>query len=233
MTVVALIPARLDSTRLPRKQLREIAGRPMIDYLAARMAAVPAVDEVAVATTDRPIDDELASWADRMDVGCYRGDLADVLGRLTAAADAFDADVVVRANGDNPLLAPEVTAAGLGALKRAGDEYVTGKNMFTGIPVGLGPGIIETDTLVRLSEVATAPYHREHVTTYVFENPDEFDWSPIPVESGWIARELSLTVDTAEQFEYAAETVDRLPGGQSGEWSVKDIIAAAEEVDGT
>lgn len=228
--VVALIPARLDSTRLPRKQLRLIDEQPMIDYLSARMQAVPEIDEVILATTDREVDIPLVEWAENVGIRCYRGSLEDVLGRLTGAAQTEDADIVVRANGDNPLLSPEVTSIGIQAIQNQGHEYVTGKNRFTGLPIGIGPGIIKTETLSRLENLSTDSYLREHVTPYLFENPGEFNWAPIPVQETWIQRNLSLTVDTKREFEFVDSVIKNLPDNPPETWTVEEIIRTAEEL---
>lgn len=228
--VVAAIPARLDSSRLPQKHLREMANRRMIDYLADRMSAVPEVDDLIVATSRRSIDDPLEEWADSRGIGCYRGDLNDVLGRLTNAARKHEAEIVVRANGDNPLLAPEITSAGITTLRTHGYEYVTGKPMFTGLPVGVAPGVFKAKTLHRLDAAADEPYHREHVVPYIFENPNDFEWAPISIDPLWKAREYSLTVDTPKEFNYVTEVIESLPDVEPGEWLMEDIITIAKRV---
>lgn len=229
-TVVALVPARLDSTRLPKKQLRPVRGRAMLRYLVERMEAVDAVNEVVVATTDRTVDDPLASWTDDCSVALFRGAHEDVLQRLHAAAQAFEADIVVRANGDNPLLSPAVTRNGIERLQTAALDFVTGKRDYTELPVGLGPEFLWTDTLGKLRSATTVPSHREHVTSYIFEHPDEFDWEPVPVRSEWRARELRLTVDTRQDLDYIRSVVRALPDEHPSEWAVEDIIRVCREL---
>ena len=226
--VVAVIPARLDSFRLPQKHLRDIGDRVMIDYLADRMSGVPEVDDLILATSRRSIDNPLVEWAEERGIDCYRGDLNDVLGRLTNAAMEHDAEIVVRANGDNPLLAPEITSAGILTLRNHGYEYVTGKAVFTGLPVGVAPGVFRAKTLHRLDAAADEPYHREHVVPYLFENPNDFEWAPISIKSSWKARELSLTVDTPNEFKYVSEVIEALPDVEPQEWIMEDIITVAK-----
>jgi len=230
--IIAVIPARLDSTRLPRKQLRSMNGEPMINYLLRRMESVSVIDEVVIATSSREIDDPLAEWSAKNDIGCYRGDLEDVLKRFAETASAYDADIVVRANGDNPLLAPEATVAGVKLVQQSQFEYATGKNMFTGLPVGLGPGIIRTETLWDLNDLVECSYHKEHVTTYIFENHSEFSWASIPAKEEWKKRELSATVDTQTDFNFVEDIVGKLPKKESSKWSIEDIINASEKEKG-
>jgi spore coat polysaccharide biosynthesis protein SpsF len=228
--IVALIPARLNSTRLPCKQLREINGEAMLSCLVDRMNAVPQIDEVVIATSTQHTDDLLVEWAEQKDIGVYRGDLDDVLGRLYAAGEKWDADIVIRANGDNPLLAPEVTSAGIVEIQDCEYEYVPGKHMFTGLPVGLGPEVIRQDTLSYLDGIADDSYHREHVTTYVIENLRDFEWRPIPVKDSWIQRGMSLTVDTKQQFEFAKSVIESLGTTKAEEWGIEEIISTTRKI---
>jgi spore coat polysaccharide biosynthesis protein SpsF len=230
--VVALIPARLDSSRLPRKQLRRVGGEPLIEYLVDRVRETDSVDHVRLCTTNREVDDPLVDWARDRDLSWYRGHPTDVLQRLRCAAAEAAADVIVRANGDNPLQAPEVTDAGIMAMIENGREFVTGKNKFTGLPVGIGPTIYETDCLERIATSATDTYYREHIDPYLLEHPNAFDWAPIPVESSWIDRELRLTVDTMADFTFVATVIERLSNDAPHTWPVTEIIKQARRVSG-
>lgn len=230
--VVVQVPARLDSSRLPGKQLRLIQGRPLLELLVERMRAVSGVRDLVIATTDRAVDEPLVKWAQDRELGVYRGAHEDVLGRLDAAARHFEADIVVRANGDNPLLAPSVTENGLAELADEGLEFVTGKNEYTDLPVGIGPELIRTDTLGQIAETTGNAFHREHVTTYIFENPDRFRWGPIPVDPYWEAPDLSVTVDTESDLDYVTDVVGQLPDRNPADWSVEEVIAACRKVKG-
>lgn len=228
---VVLIPARLDSTRLPRKQLRPICGQAMLRYLVDRMAAVSDVNTIVIATTDRDVDNPLVSWAENLGLEIFRGAHEDLLQRFYAAAQEFDADLIVRANGDNPLLSPEVTARGIEQMVRKNLEFTTGKQQYTDLPVGLGPELFRTETLSKLLASTSNPSHREHVTSYIFNHPDEFNWKSIPVEPTWTAPRVSLTVDTAADLAYLSRVVQQLPCRSPAEWSIKDIITGAESLE--
>jgi spore coat polysaccharide biosynthesis protein SpsF len=230
MTTVAVILARMDSARLPGKGLRTMAGRPMLQLLVERLRRCSGVDRIVLATTRRACDDPLRRWANHVEIDVYRGPLDDVLGRFAGAAAFAEADSVVKANGDNPLLAPEVIEAGLAAMRAQDLDFVTGKNAYTRLPVGLGAEIIRGQALQRLAHSAGEPFHREHVTTYVFDNPGAFRWSPIPVLSAWTAPGLSLSVDTAEDFRYVAGVVEALGETPFGQWTPELIVATARNI---
>jgi spore coat polysaccharide biosynthesis protein SpsF len=219
----------MDSNRLPNKPLRKIKGYPMLYFLIERMRHTPGIDGVVVATTKRPCDEPLVQWACEIGIDTFRGDLKDVLGRYAAAASYADADIVIKANGDSPLLAPEVVTAGFHEMNKHGYEFVTGKNAYTGLPIGLGAEIIKYETLNRLNQEVDKPLHREQITTFIFENPQSFKWAPIPVQSAWVAPELNLTVDTPEDFWRISKIINSLANTVPYQWSIKQIISAYRE----
>jgi spore coat polysaccharide biosynthesis protein SpsF len=203
----------------------------MLAYLVDRVSAVPEIDEVVVATTERPVDDPLVDWATDRKLAVFRGDHEDVLGRFYSAARTFEADIVVRANGDNPLLSPAVTQHGIEHLREGSLVFVTGKQAYTDLPVGVGPELLQTTLLSDLTDKTTDSFHREHVTSYIFDHPERFEWGAIPTQESWEASDLSVTVDTAEDLGYVRNVVSHLPNRAPAEWPVEDIIQACHEID--
>ena len=196
MTTVAIIQARLDSSRLPGKVLADLGGAPMLDRVIARAAACPAIGRIVVATTDRPLDDAIADRARDLDCEVYRGSANDVLGRYVGAARASGAHVVVRLTADCPLLDPQVIGAVIAALR--GDvDYASNTHART-FPRGLDVEAFHADVLVRLDRAAHSDAAREHVTAFVMERPDLF--SVCQVVSPRDDSDLRLTVDTPEDL---------------------------------
>ncbi len=105
---LAIIQARIASTRLPNKVLLEIAGQPALAHVVERTRRAKTIDEVVVATTTDPTDDPIESFCNDRSYPSFRGDQHDVLDRYYRAAQAFEAKVVVRITGDCPLIDPEV-----------------------------------------------------------------------------------------------------------------------------
>src|SRR3974390_72035 len=108
MRTVAIIQARMGSSRLPGKVLADLAGRPAIAWVTRAARAVLGIDDVWIATSTAATDDVIAAWCQANGVAVHRGPENDVLGRYAGAAKASGADVVVRITGDCPLLDPAV-----------------------------------------------------------------------------------------------------------------------------
>lgn len=164
--VVAIVQARLSSTRLPGKVLEPLLGLPMIVFMWRRIQRATLVDTIVLATSVDPSDDVLAEEAARHGITCHRGDLNDVLGRFEGAARAAQADVVVRLTGDCPLIDPEVVDTAIRTLVDSGADYVSNSDPPT-YPDGLDVEVFTFAALVRAHAEARLPSEREHVTPYL------------------------------------------------------------------
>src|SRR5947209_8696419 len=108
MKCVAIVQARMTSTRLPGKVMADVGGRPLLEVLIRRLKRCKEICDIVVATTTRPTDAAVVATAERQGVRWFRGSELDVLGRFVAAGREADAEVIVRATGDCPLFDPEV-----------------------------------------------------------------------------------------------------------------------------
>lgn len=174
MRVVAVVQARMGSTRLPGKMMLPIGGTEAIRRVVRRVRRAEEIDEVVVATTTQRRDDLIAEEARREDSTVYRGDASDVLGRTVGAAETAGADVVVRVTGDCVFASPEVLDTVVGTLNRGDHEYVS-NNLTRSFPLGLDAEAFTIESLREVDRHSTAPNEREHVTVYYKENTDEFD----------------------------------------------------------
>ena len=213
MNVIAIIQARLASTRLPRKVLAPICGKPMVQHVLERAGAIAGVDRVVLAVPAS----ELHEWS-RLDRACtgrylfsYGGPAEDVLGRFAHAARANAADVIVRLTADCPLICPEVCAAVLDILLSDGVEYATNDTRWTGWPDGLDCQAFTRHMLERADVNATSAHDREHVCAWMEgrENPQPLCY--IRDRQGWAGPKLS--VDSAEDLERVRRIMARIPAG--------------------
>jgi spore coat polysaccharide biosynthesis protein SpsF len=232
LKTIAIIPARTDSSRLPGKHFLDMGGYCVLDILTDRVRSVREIDEVVIATTDRKCDLPLADYAARKGLKVYCGQLDDVLGRFIGAAQAFDADMLVRVNGDCILISPEVIKNGLNDIINKNLEFVTGKNAYSGLPVGLGAEIIRTDALERVGRLAYGQYFRENVTTFIFENPSVFLWAPVSIKKEWAASDIKLVLDTQEDYNKLRALISRMIlkyGPEFENWSIERIIKSCRD----
>jgi len=155
MNVVAIIQARMGSTRLPGKVLLDLAGRTMLARVVRRVGRAALIDEVMVATADAPDDDAIVEECRRLRVPCFRGSEHDVLDRFHRAAIAHRADVVVRITADCPLIDPEVTDRVIRAFFDERPDYASNTLRRT-YPRGLDTEVMTAAALVRASREARA-----------------------------------------------------------------------------
>lgn len=197
MTTVAIVQARMGSSRLPGKVLADIGGTSMLGRVVGRLVAATTIDGVVIATSTHPGDDQVVLEANRLGVDVFRGSETDVLDRYLGAAREARAEVVVRVTSDCPLLDPAVVDLVVDAL-RWDVDYASNTHRRT-YPRGLDVEVLYRDTLERIAAAATSVQAREHVTAYVLEQPREFRVRHVCDDRDH--SDLRWTVDTPEDLE--------------------------------
>lgn len=205
MTTVAIIQARLGSSRLPGKVLHDLCGETMLARVIARLQAARSLDDVIVATTNAEGDEAIAREASRCGAGVFRGSEHDVLARYLGAAAAARADIVVRVTSDCPLLDPLVVDDVVGALGPAAGEPVdyASNTIARTFPRGLDVEALHRDTLERIGRLGRSAAAREHVTAYVMEAPDRFAVRQVRAAGDRDDSDLRWTVDTPDDLALA------------------------------
>jgi spore coat polysaccharide biosynthesis protein SpsF len=213
--VAVVVQARMGSSRLPGKVLREAGGRSLLAHLLERLRRARSVDEILIATTTSPADDELERAARALGAGVSRGSENDVLDRFARAIEPLSADAIVRVTADCPLLDPAELDRVVGEfLSRRGDpdapEYVTNQaGNVRRIPRGLDVEVMSRAALTRAGREATAPGDREHVTPYLYRVPGRFRVLVTHYPEGDYS-DLRLTVDTPEDLALVQAVFDAL-----------------------
>ena len=178
MKTVVIIQARMGSTRLPGKVLTNLCGHSVLAHVLNRVGACPSVDEIVVATTVDTIDDPIVNAASALGVAVFRGSESDVLARYYLAAQQHAADVVVRVTSDCPLFDSNVLEQMLAAFfagrsEDAPPDYLSNTLKRT-FPRGLDAEIFTFQALKSAYDNAKAEYEHEHVTPYIYQNPELF-----------------------------------------------------------
>ncbi|MBS0622616.1 MAG: glycosyltransferase family protein [Verrucomicrobia bacterium] len=191
LNIVAVVQARVGSTRLPGKVLKEVAGKSLLAHLLETLALVPSLDEVIVATTEEPEDDLIAERFEKV----YRGSQTDVLARTYGAAKG--ADVVVRITSDCPLIDPQLVELVIQAFLEAKvDAMSTGLERW--LPRGMDVEVFSYQALERAYLEAKELDEREHVTLYFYRHPEKFRLGRF---------RYRLTVDTTEDLSLIAQLI--------------------------
>ncbi len=193
MKVVALVQARMGSTRLPNKVMKPIGGIPMIELLLSRLAAAKEVDQIVIATSVDARNQQLAEHVRSLGYACEQGSENDVLDRFVRAARTHQADVVVRITGDCPLVDPGLVDQAIRGFKSAGVDYFSNTNPPT-YPDGLDIEVCTLNALEQARQETSKPFDREHVTPYLRE-PGRFNiagmqYSPDLSTLRWTVDEL-------------------------------------------
>ena len=214
--VVAIVQARMGSTRLPGKVLADVAGRSMLQRVIERLDAARRLDAVVVATTREESDRPLVEYCRSQDWPVYAGSEQDVLHRYLQAAYRFGADVVVRITSDCPLIDPSVVDAVVERLSSDPQlEYACNFYPERTFPRGLDVEAIRRSTLERVAVATTDPRYREHVTLYIYEHPNEFRLGSVVATEN--AAEWRWTVDYPEDLEFV-QAIYRFFGAKSFGW---------------
>jgi len=222
MKTLAIIQARVGSSRLPGKVLRDVAGKTMLARVIDRVRCIAGVNEALVATTREPADQAIVDECDRLGTPSFLGSQTDVLDRYYQAAMAYKADAVVRITSDCPLLDPQVAERVVSVFHAGTWDYVSNTLERT-FPRGLDTEIMSARALARAWREADKPYQRAHVTPYFQQNPQIFRLRS--VTSGGDFGDMRWTVDTAEDLEFVRAVYARLsPGAEFGWHEVRKLL---------
>lgn len=208
---VAIVQARMGSSRLPGKVLRPLLGEPMLTRVMHRVGRSATLDAVVLATTTQPDDDVIVALAAAEGWAIERGSETDLLERYLAAARAHAADVVVRVTSDCPLIDPAVIDATVEGFRTAEVDYASNTLPPRTFPRGLDVEVIAMDALETAGGEDRDAGWREHVTPYLYHHPERFRLLRVPAEDDQSAHRWS--VDTLEDL----ELVERIYGALGGD----------------
>lgn len=215
MYAIAIVQARLGSTRLPGKVMREIVGYPMLWHIVQRLRTINGISDVVIATSDTAKDEPIRSYCASNSIHCFAGSENDVLDRFFQAAQKFRGDPLIRITADCPFADPEVieellklyqtgeydhvgVATGAGAIFLDGGRY----------PDGLDAECFSFAALERAWREADAPSDREHVTPYIWRVPGRFRLGILKSKRDYSA--LRWTVDNEADFQLVSNIYNAL-----------------------
>lgn len=221
--VVAIVQARMGSTRLPGKVLADLHGQPLLAWVVRRAQRAKLIDHVVVATTINPEDDAVVDFCREQDFAYYRGSAYDVLDRYYQAAWEYRADVVVRITGDCPLIDPAMLDNNIRTFLKADPPLDFAANRLPGertVPIGLDIEICTMDGLRIAWSEAQLAHEREHVMPFFYEHPERFNILHIRHKPDY--GHYRWTVDTLEDLELLHQVVTNF---EDDTFSWKEVLA--------
>jgi spore coat polysaccharide biosynthesis protein SpsF len=241
MSTIAMVQARMGSSRLPGKVLEPLAGRPALAHIVERLQAAPGVDEVAVLTSLRPLDEPIAVLCHNAGIHCVRGSERDVLDRFEQASRELEPDRIVRVTADCPLVDPEVVGRLL-ALAAAQPREEVYASVATGAiarqvgyrryPDGLDAETFTAGLLHTAWREAADPFEREHVTPFLWRQPERF--AVVVLEAAEDIGAERWTIDHAADLELVRALYERLerngdgPDAGGGLFGFREVLALLE-----
>lgn len=224
--IICILQARTGSTRLPRKVLTDLLGKPMIERQIERLRRCRTIDGIVLATTDRSEDRPLLELAERLGLVAFAGSLHDVLDRYTQAARRHGAATVVRVTGDCPLLDPAIVDATVSLFLSGGLDYASTGAMF---PDGLDTEAFSAAALETAWREARLASEREHVTPFIWKRPERFRIAALPAERDLSAKRW--TVDEPRDLEFVRAVYERL-GRDGAPFGMAEVLALLEREPG-
>jgi len=215
MNIVAIIQARMGSSRLPGKVLKDLGGETVLGRVVRRLRRSRQISNIVVATTTEPRDELIVAECDRLQASYFRGAEQDVLDRYYQAARANAAEAVVRVTSDCPLIDPELVDETAEVFRDEHADYASNVIPRT-YPRGLDTEVFTFDALDRAWREAREPHQREHVTPYLYEHPQMFKLTSLSGAADY--SRYRWTLDTREDLELLRAIYSRFDGRDDFSW---------------
>ncbi len=199
MKTVIIIQARMTSTRLPGKVMKQVLGKPLLQYQIERLKRVKLADEIVIATTTNQTDKPIIDLCNTLSVAHFRGSEDDVLARYHGAATVHQADVVIRVTSDCPLIDPQVITQVIDYYlqNQSNYDYVSNSIKRT-YPRGMDTEVFSFSVLQQAFLEATTQPDREHVTPFIYRQPERYRLGHVTYSEN--CSHHRWTVDTPEDF---------------------------------
>ena len=209
--VVAVVQARMGSSRFPGKMMAKLGDQELMSWVLTRVCDAKELDQVVLATSTSRDDDQLVEAAANFKVMVVRGSQDDVLDRFVQASRESKADLVVRVCADNPFVAAEEIDRLVVAHKSGSFDYSCNHQQRLGnrYADGFGAEVVSTSLLNEISKLTTQTMHREHVTSYVWDNSAKFRIQAVMAPSDLAFPEIKLDIDTPEDLQKLNEFVQK------------------------
>lgn len=223
MNVVCIIQARMGSTRLPGKVLKKICGKTVLEHDIDRLRRITNINRIVIATTILEKDNAVVNEAERLGITYFRGSEEDVLSRYYYTAKENNADAIVRVTSDCPLIDSEISEKIIQFYLNNTEKYDYVSNTIDRTyPRGLDTEVFSFKTLEKAFNEAETQRDREHVTPYIWDNPNTFRIYQYKNEIDY--SHLRWTLDTVEDFKLIESIYNYLYTEKGNDFVMEDIV---------
>jgi spore coat polysaccharide biosynthesis protein SpsF len=223
MKIVAIIEARMTSTRLPGKVLLPAANKPMLLHLVNRIKKVKKVKKIIVATTTNKKDLAITRFCKKHKINFFRGSENDVMERVISAAKKYKAEVIVEITGDCPIIDHKIIDQCLEIYLANKAEYVTNCHV-RGYPDGMDVQVYKLKTLIKSRKMTNNKLDREHVTLHIRKNPKIFKSINLMPPKKLYWPDLGLTLDEFKDYILLKKIIEHFHKKKRNFFSCEDVI---------
>ncbi len=208
--IIAIIQARMGSTRLPNKVLKKVENEPLLKHQIKRVKDSKFIDKTVVATSDLAKNDTIYEFCIKNKIECFRGSEEDVLSRYYECAKEYDADIIVRMTGDCPLCDPHIIDATISLFNEKQVDYAanTVPPETSKFPDGSDVEVFSMGALERAHKEVQDKHFREHVTFYFWQGDNGFSTVQLQQDEDW--SDYRITVDYPEDLEVVSSIIKKL-----------------------
>jgi spore coat polysaccharide biosynthesis protein SpsF len=201
MKIVAVVPVRMNSARLPGKVMMPILGQPMLGHLLDRVRNCPLLDEIVVSTSVEVENDCIEEYCKQQDILVFRGSEDDVLDRLLHACLWRKAEAGVMIFGDGPLIDPQIITQVVKCFLKEDRYDLVGNDIMTSWPPGMEVETFNVSALCDAARRCTDREIREHGTLFIRQNPKVYTLHNVEAPPGLCRDNLSFEVDVYSDFQ--------------------------------
>lgn len=220
--IVVTIEARMASERLPGKVLLPVVGKPMLQHIIERLRRSQYIDEVIVATTTKASDEVIVDFCSSIDCLVFQGSADNIVERLLGASKLVEADIIVQATGDNPVIDPNLVDRAIELFFSGEYDYVC-NNMEPSYPIGLDVRMFTRESLLAVARLTNDPVDLIHGSYFIYRRPDIFKITSFKAEDKHHWPDLRLTVDEPADYKLIQMIYQKLYANNK-EFNLSDVI---------
>ena len=230
MSIVGSIQARMNSTRLPGKTLRMVAGKPLLGWQISRLKKSRLLDDIVVATSTSPEDDLLEEYCDQNEIKCFRGSEHDVLGRVAGLIEKYEIDTHVELYCDCTLIDPHIIDELIGFYLKMQPHYdCVCNSLKTTYPPGQEAVVHRGSLLIDVNRrVRNDDPMREHVGVHITKNA-MYNVCNLSAPTHYFFPDMYLEVDTINDLKVISEVIDHFSNLGVEHFSLAEMITYLNE----